>query len=278
MSSTDHRQSGQEDFEDWDAVFEDSESTRLLSPSQHHYTDRLEEDTRPLETSTYQQEILSATRSGQAPYPVGRQQAHPATAQLPLPHQQTEAGWDHEVAPLPSARVAVYRRIQFLPAMSGSLVAYALSTGLFALVRTVFTAVGISTYSSLTGGALAVSVASSQGQAIPWVVASALIWLLSFGWAGYVATRMAAVAPIRQALGVLAVSFLATLLATLVTWASAWLPSPLTPSFAFQRLLAPDLALGALTALAAGLLAAIGSMLGAALGMRYRRALTSINS
>lgn len=278
MSSTHHRHSGREDFENWDAVFEDSEPTRSLSPSQDHYTDRLEEDTRPLETNAYQQETLSATRSGQAPYPVGSQQAHPATAQLPLPHQQTEAGWDDKVAPLPSARVAIYRRIQFLPAMSGSLVAYALSTGLFALIRAVFSAVGISTYSSLTGGALAVSAASTQGQAIPWVVASALIWLLSFGWAGYVAARMAAVAPTKQALGVVAVSFLATLVATLVTWATASLPSPLKPSFALQPLLAPDLAVGSLTALAAGLLAAIGSMLGAGLGIRYYRALTRINS
>lgn len=280
MSSTYNQQKGRDDFEDWDSVFEDSEPTRSLTAPQDQQFKDLEGRTLPLESHAHHQNTLSATRSGTVPSSIHRQQVHPATAQLPLHHEQTNinGAGTGPVPPQLSAPVDVYRRIQFLPASSGALIAYALGTGLFTFLESVFSAFGIATYSSLTGSVLAVTVASTQGQALPWVIGSAIIWLVSFGWAGYAAARMSAVAPVKQALGVIAVSLLATLLATLVTWASASLPSPVTPGFALQPLLAPDLATGFLTALSTMLIATLGAVLGALFGIRYPRALTSVNS
>lgn len=277
MSGTHNRHDNQLPFEDWDSVFDDAEPTRVLSPSPEQGRDNLGEDTVILGARSQPESTLSATRYGQNPYPAESQQTHPATAQLPLSQQVPEVALGN-IAPRPSSPGVTFRRVQFLPASSGALVAYALSTGLFALMSSLWSALGIATYDSFTGAALAVSSSSTQGQALPWVMVSAFVWLVSFGWAGYTAGRMAALAPTKQALGVIAVCLLAVLIATLATWATASLPDPLTPSFALQPLLAPDLAIGFLTLLAAALVAAIGSLLGSGLGVRYYRALTRHNS
>lgn len=272
MSGTYSQRGGRKDFEDWDSIFEDAEPTRVISPEAVQHARR---PGASLESQIDHQGTVSATRYEQASYSRRTQESHPTTSQLPAIQQEKNSSQGIK-SDLPV--VSTYRRIQFIPSSSGTLVAYALITGLFALVRSVFGVLGISTYSSPTGAVLAVSTASSQGQALPWVVASTVIWVFSFGCAGYTASRMAVVAPTKQALGVLAVSFLAVLVATLVTWLVASPSHQAASSFALQPLLAPDLAIGFLTALAIGLLAIIGSMLGAWSGIRYHQALTRNNS
>lgn len=256
-------------FEDWDSIFEDSEPTRVITPESVQHARNPGDHTRPLKRYADQQGTMSATRDNQLAQSVELGQAHTIPDQLPLSQQGN--------ASLQAGNISAYRRVQFIPAGSGALVAYGLSTGLFALVRTTFDALGVSTYSNFTGAVMAVFTASSQSQALPWTVASALIWLFSFGCAGYTASRMSVVAPTKQAIGVLAVTCFGVFLATLVTWMTVSLPSPITPPFALQPLLDPDLAIGFLTALAAGLLTIIGSMLGAWSGIRYHQRLTGNN-
>lgn len=265
-------------IEDWDPVFEDTEPTKTLTTSGEESTTHVDQGARAPDYQLHQQ-TLSATRLRRhAPSTSDTPGASPMTA--PIPHQQPrrDAALGPRAGSADSLQSAVYRRVQFIPSSSGALVAYGLSTGLFALVEAVFRILGLTTYTSFTGATLAVSSASTQGQALPWVVASTLIWLSSFGWAGYTAARMTALAPSRQALGVTAVSFLAVLLATLMAWVSVFLPSVPSPRFALQPLLEPNIVIGSLTGLALGLLALMGSLLGASLGIRYHQGLTRNNS
>ncbi|MGH1977981.1 hypothetical protein [Rothia sp. L_38] len=275
------------DFDEWDAVFEDSDPTRVLDPR------TFGQDARGSQGSTPADAGVSATRYQRVrPAEQNHQQTAPPQAQ-PQPTQQVYSAEPATPAqPLqavpasarPAANLgatmpaAALKRVQFIPAFCGALVAYGLATGGLALARTLMGLLGVSTYSSLTETVLAVTTPASRAQALPWLITVALVLSLAFGLGGYAATRMTALAPGKQAVGVLAVSALGSLLATLLTWATAQLAHPLAPSYALQPLLSPDVAIGALTALAAGLLALLAALAGAGLGLRYHRALTGADA
>lgn len=262
------------DFEEWDAVFEDSDPTRVLDPR------------------TFGQDAgVSATRYQRSPQADQEyQHAAPAQAQPPqqvysaepaIPAQPVQAVPASAPPATPlgaSSPAAALKRVQFIPAFCGALVAYALATGSLALARTVMGILGVSTYSGLTETVLAVTTPASRAQALPWLITVAVLIAVAFGCAGYTASRMTALAPSKQAVGVLAVSTLGVLLATLLTWSTAQLTPPLAPAYALQSLLTPDLAIGALTALATGVLALAGALIGAGLGTRYHRALTGADA
>lgn len=274
MSGTYNRR----DFEDWDSVFEDSEPTRVITPESAQQARELEGDTAPFESQPNQQATMPAARRNQPSQLTYTEETRPGTTQIPYSQPESESLHTVITASPQAVNTFAYRRVQFIPSSSGALVAYALGTGLFTVARSIFEALGVSTYSNFTGAVMAVSTVSSQSQAVPWVITSTLIWLFSFGCAGYTASRMAIVAPAKQAIGVLAVTCFAVLVATLITWMTVSLPSPIAPSFALQPLLDPDLGIGSLTALAIGLFVAIGSLLGAWFGIRYYNRLTSKNT
>lgn len=275
------------DFDEWDAVFEDSDPTRVLDPR------TFGQDARGSQGSTPADAGVSATRYQRVPpTEQNHQQTAPPQAQ-PQPTQQVYSAEPATPAqPLqavpastrPAANLgatmpaAALKRVQFIPAFCGALVAYGLATRGLALARTLMGLLGVSTYSGLTETVLAVTAPASRAQALPWLITVALVLSLAFGLGGYAATRMTALAPGKQAVGVLAVSALGSLLATLLTWATAHLAHPLAPSYALQPLLSPDVAIGALTALAAGLLALLAALTGAGLGLRYHRALTGADA
>lgn len=275
------------DFDEWDAVFEDSDPTRVLDPR------TFGQDAGSSQAPTPADAGVSATRYQRSPQ-AGQEYQQTASAQVqPQPPQQV-----YSAEPVPPAQpvqavpasaypvehlgatspAAALKRVQFIPAFCGALVAYALATGSLALARTVMGVLGISTYSGLTETVLAVTAPASRAQALPWLITVALLLSLAFGLGGYAATRMTALAPGKQAVGVLAVSALGSLLATLLTWATAQLAHPLAPSYALQPLLSPDVAIGALTVLAAGVLALLAALAGAGLGLRYHRALTGADA
>ncbi|MBF0808551.1 hypothetical protein E4U03_08030 [Rothia nasimurium] len=270
------------DFDEWDAVFEDSDPTRVLDPR------TFGQDAGSSQASTPADAGVSATRYQRSPQ-VGQEylQAAPAQAQPPqqvysaepaTPAQPVQAS-AYPAAHLGAmAPAAALKRVQFIPAFCGALVAYALATGSLALARTVMGVLGVSTYSGLTETVLAVTAPASRPQALPWLITVAVLIAVAFGLAGYTASRMTALAPSKQAVGVLAVSTLGVLLATLLTWATAQLTHPLAPAYALQPLLTPDLAIGALTALATGVLALVSALIGAGLGTRYHRALTGADA
>lgn len=275
------------DFDEWDAVFEDSDPTRVLDPR------TFGQDARGSQGSTPADAGVSATRYQRVPpAEQNHQQTAPPQAQ-PQPTQQVYSAEPATPAqPLqavpasarPAANLgatmpaAALKRVQFIPAFCGALVAYVLATGSLALARTVMGVLGVSTYSGLTETVLAVTAPASRTQALPWLITVAVLIALAFGFAGYTASRMTALAPSKQAVGVLAVSILGVLLATLLTWATAQLASPLAPAYALQPLLTPDLAIGTLTTLATGVLALVGALIGAGLGTRYHRALTGADA
>ncbi|WHS50702.1 hypothetical protein QM007_01610 [Rothia sp. SD9660Na] len=273
------------DFDEWDAVFEDSDPTRVLDPR----TFGQDADSTP--ASTPADAGVSATRYQRVP---PAEQNHQQTAPPQVQPQPTQQVYSAEpttpAQPLravpASARPAAnlgatasaLKRVQFIPAFCGALVAYGLTTGGLALARTLMGLLGVSTYSGLTETVLAVTAPASRAQALPWLITVALVLSLAFGLGGYAATRMTALAPGKQAVGVLAVSALGSLLATLLTWATDQLAHPLTPSYALQPLLSPDVAIGALTALAAGVLALLAALAGGGLGLRYHRTLTGADA
>ncbi|WP_237207269.1 hypothetical protein [Rothia nasimurium] len=275
------------DFDEWDAVFEDSDPTRILDPR------TFGQDARGSQGSTPADAGVSATRYQRVPpAEQNHQQTAPPQAQ-PQPTQQVYSAEPATPAqPLqavpasarPAANLgatapaAALKRVQFIPAFCGALVAYGLTTGGLALARTLMGLLGVSTYSGLTETVLAVTAPASRAQALPWLITVAILLSLAFGLGGYAATRMTAFAPGKQAVGVLAVSALGSLLATLLTWATAQLAHPLAPSYALQPLLSPDVAIGALTVLAAGVLALLAALAGAGLGLRYHRALTGADA
>lgn len=276
------------DFDEWDAVFEDSDPTRVLDPR------TLGQDAHGSQGSTPADAGVSATRYQRVPpAEQNHQQTAPPQAQ-PQPTQQVYSAEPATPAqPLAAVEKPAYspvqssgvvssasalKRVQFIPAFCGALVAYGLTTGGLALARTLMGLLGVSTYSGLTETVLAVTAPASRAQALPWLITVALLLSLAFGLGGYAATRMTALAPGKQAVGVLAVSALGSLLATLLTWATAQLAHPLAPSYALQPLLSPDVAIGALTALAAGVLALLAALAGAGLGLRYHRTLTGVDA
>ncbi|WP_237210126.1 hypothetical protein [Rothia nasimurium] len=275
------------DFDEWDAVFEDSDPTRVLDPR------TFGQDARGSQASAPADPEVSATRYQRVPpTEQNHQQTVPVQAQ-PQPTQQVYSAEPATPAqplqPVPAsarpaanlgatAPAAALKRVQFIPAFCGALVAYGLTTGGLALARTLMGVLGVSVYSGLTETVLAVTAPASRTQALPWLITIAVLIALAFGFAGYTASRMTALAPSKQAVGVLAVSTLGVLLATLLTWATAQLASPLAPVYALQPLLTPDLAIGALTALATGVLALVGALIGAGLGTRYHRALTGADA
>lgn len=275
------------DFDEWDAVFEDSDPTRVLDPR------TFGQDARGSQGSTPADAGVSATRYQRVrPAEQNHQQTAPPQAQ-PQPTQQVYSAEPATPAqPLqavpasarPAAKLgatmpaAALKRVQFIPAFCGALVAYGLATGGLALARTLMGLLGVSTYSGLTETVLAVTAPASRAQALPWLITVALVLSLAFGLGGYTASRMTALAPSKQAVGVLAVSTLGVLLATLLTWATAQLTHPLAPAYALQPLLAPDLPIGALTVLATGVLALLAALAGAGLGLRYHRALTGADA
>lgn len=275
------------DFDEWDAVFEDSDPTRVLDPR------TFGQDARGSQGSTPADAGVSATRYQRVPpAEQNHQQTAPPQAQ-PQPTQQVYSAEPATPAqPLqavpasarPAAKLgatmpaAALKRVQFIPAFCGALVAYGLATGGLALARTLMGLLGVSTYSGLTETVLAVTAPASRAQALPWLITVALVLSLAFGLGGYTASRMTALAPSKQAVGVLAVSTLGVLLATLLTWATAQLTHPLAPAYALQPLLAPDLPIGALTVLATGVLALLAALAGAGLGLRYHRALTTADA
>ncbi|MGV3017193.1 hypothetical protein [Rothia sp. 88186D007BW] len=246
------------DFDEWEAVFEDSDPTRVLdSPA----FGQAPEDS---PTSSFEDAGVSATRYQRASQP-------PQAAQPSAPFA---AGWGSRAASSPHD----LRRVQFIPAFCGALVAYALIRGGLVLGNTVMGLLGVSTYPGLTEAVMEASAPSTRAQALPWLITVALLLALAFGCAGYTASRMTALAPSKQAVGVFAVSILGTLLATLLTWVTAHFTHPISPSYALQPLLTPDAATGVLTALAACVLAMLGALLGAGLGTRYHRALTGVHA
>lgn len=276
------------DFDEWDAVFEDSDPTRVLDPR------TFGQDAGSSPASAPADAGVSATRYQRVP---STEQNHQQTAPPQAQPQPTQQVYSAEQAtpaqplaaverpaysPVPSSGVAssasVLKRVQFIPAFCGALVAYGLTTGGLALARTLMGLLGVSTYSGLTETVLAVTAPASRTQALPWLITVAALIAVAFGLAGYTASRMTALAPSKQAVGVLAVSALGVLLATLLTWATAQLTHPLAPAYALQPLLTPDLAIGALTTLATGVLALVGALIGAGLGTRYHRALTGADA
>lgn len=275
------------DFDEWDAVFEDSDPTRVLDPR------TFGQDARGSQGSTPADAGVSATRYQRVPpAEQNHQQTAPPQAQ-PQPTQQVYSAEPATPAqPLqavptstrPAANLgatvpaAALKRVQFIPAFCGALVAYGLATGGLALARTLMGLLGVSTYSGLTETVLAVTAPASRTQALPWLITVAVLISVAFGFAGYTASRMTALAPSKQAVGVLAMSTLGVLLATLLTWATAQLTHPLAPAYALQPLLAPDLPIGALTVLATGVLALLAALAGAGLGLRYHRALTTADA
>ncbi|WP_237242791.1 hypothetical protein [Rothia nasimurium] len=275
------------DFDEWDAVFEDSDPTRVLDPR------TFGQDAGGSQAPTPADPGVSATRYQRVPpTEQNHQQTVPVQAQ-PQPTQQVYSAEPATPAqplqPVPAsappaanlgttAPAAALKRVQFIPAFCGALVAYALTTGGLALARTMMGVLGVSVYSGLTETVLAVTAPASRTQALPWLITVAVLIALAFGFAGYTASRMTALAPSKQAVGVLAVSTLGVLLATLLTWATAQLTHPLAPAYALQPLLAPDLPIGALTVLATGVLALLAALAGAGLGLRYHRALTTADA
>ncbi|WP_326504177.1 hypothetical protein [Rothia nasimurium] len=277
------------DFDEWDAVFEDSDPTRVLDPR------TFGQDAGSSQASTPADAGVSATRYQHVP-PTEQNQNHQQTVPVQAQPQPTQQVYSAEpatpaqpVQAVPAsayptahlgaiASAAALKRVQFIPAFCGALVAYALATGGLALARTVMGVLGVSTYSGLTETVLAVTTPASRTQALPWLITVAALIAVAFGLAGYTASRMTALAPSKQAVGVLAVSALGVLLATLLTWATAQLTHPLAPAYALQPLLTPDLAIGALTTLATGVLALVGALIGAGLGTRYHRALTGADA
>lgn len=275
------------DFDEWDAVFEDSDPTRVLDPR------TFGQDAGSSQASAPADAGVSATRYQRVPpTEQNHQQTVPVQAQ-PQPTQQVYSA--EPAAPAPpvqavpastpptvnlgaTAPAAALKRVQFIPAFCGALVAYTLATGGLALARTVMGVLGVSVYSGLTETVLAVTTPASRPQALPWLITVAALIAVAFGLAGYTASRMTALAPSKQAVGVLAVSALGVLLATLLTWATAQLTHPLAPAYALQPLLTPDLSIGALTTLATGVLALVGALIGAGLGTRYHRALTGADA
>lgn len=179
----------------------------------------------------------------------------------------------NSATPLGPAGPSMYARIQFIPACAGALVAYGLISGSLALLRFFFGSFNLAAYGSATEAVLAVTQPATQGAALPWVIALALTITAGFICAGYTTGRMSALAPGKQAVGVLAVTTLAVLLATLITWASSASSQALAPAIALQPLLAPNLPFGLLTTLALGLIGLIGALIGAGLGVRYHRKL-----
>ena len=275
------------DFDEWDAVFEDSDPTRVLDPR------TFGQDAGGSQASAPADPEVSATRYQRNPQ-AGQEYQQTAPAQVqPQPTQQVYSAEPATPAqPVQAVPASAYpaahleattpaaalKRVQFIPAFCGALVAYALTTGGLALARTLMGVLGVSVYSGLTETVLAVTAPASRTQALPWLITVAVLIALAFGFAGYTASRMTALAPSKQAVGVLAMSTLGVLLATLLTWATAQLASPLAPAYALQPLLTPDLAIGALTALATGVLALVGALIGAGLGTRYHRALTGADA
>ena len=275
------------DFDEWDAVFEDSDPTRVLDPR------TFGQDAGGSPASTPADPEVSATRYQRVPpTEQNHQQTVPVQAQ-PQPTQQVYSAEPATPAqplqPMPAsarpaanlgatAPAAALKRVQFVPAFCGALVAYALTTGGLALDRTMMGVLGVSVYSGLTETVLAVTAPASRTQALPWLITVAVLISVAFGFAGYTASRMTALAPSKQAVGVLAMSTLGALLATLLTWATAQLTHPLAPAYALQPLLAPDLPIGALTVLATGVLALLAALAGAGLGLRYHRALTTADA
>lgn len=276
------------DFDEWDAVFEDSDPTRVLDPRTFGQNAGSSQGSTPADAG------VSATRYQRVP--PTEQQNHQQTVPVQAQPQPTQQVYSAEPAtpaqplqPVPAsvrpaanlgatAPAVALKRVQFIPAFCGALVAYGLTTGGLALARTLMGVLGVSVYSGLTETVLAVTTPASRTQALPWLITVAALIAVAFGLAGYTASRMTALAPSKQAVGVLAVSALGVLLATLLTWATAQLIHPLAPTYALQPLLTPDLAIGALTALATGVLALVGALIGAGLGTRYHRALTGADA
>lgn len=267
------------DFDEWDSVFEDSDPTRVLDPraSQQEYAQPVHggagydgQEFGRVEAG--QDAPLTASRYGGRDSVPTQAPARPQQQASP-PHAYREESTQPAPLPRPARPQHQYARIQFIPAFAGVLVASALYGGTLPLARALFNLLGLSHYSGMTESVLAATSTSTQAQALPWVITLSVLLLLAFGFGGYTAARMAAVTPSKQAVGVIGMAALGTLLATLLTWATGSLNSPLTPRVALQPLLSPDLAVGALVILAAAVLALMGALIGAAAGTRYHKAL-----
>ncbi|WP_237224319.1 hypothetical protein [Rothia nasisuis] len=274
--------SDHQDFEDWEAVFEDSDPTRVLNPRAEQWS-AADPTTQQSQVATHSGADLSATRYGQAPsgFPGS---AGPTTPAAPLPAvppaPQAAPAQINPAASFPGPPLNVrasQARVQFLPALSGALVAAAVIAGTLATTRFILTSMGTAVYPGPTEAVLAVTATSTQLAALPWTITTALALLLGYALAGYTATRMTALAPGKQALGVVAVSAFGVLLATLLTWATSSADVPLRPGFALQPLVGPDPVFGTLTTLATGVLALLGALLGASAGTRYHKRLGPIS-
>ncbi|WP_237201950.1 hypothetical protein [Rothia nasimurium] len=267
------------DFDEWDAVFEDSDPTRVLDPRTHQqeYTRGAPGEAEHSGVQPTQDAPLTASRYGRVE-PVAAQSTPEPLPQTASPQlyreEQLPSVSPAPPAPGPGSRRLQYSRIQFIPAFAGVLVASALYGGALPLLRSLFTLLGLSHYSGITETVLAATSASTQAQALPWAIGVGLLLLTAFGFGGYTASRMAVLAPSKQALGVLGMAALGVLLATLLTWATSSMSSPLAPRVALQPLLGPDLAVGTLVTLALAVLALIGALIGAAAGSRYHKAIS----
>lgn len=265
MTSQGNRDSQKRDAEEWEAVFADSDPTRVLPPYAR------ESEPAPGE------EPVSAVRYRQDPAPVTPAAGLPSAGQVaPAPPYAPEAQVEN-AAPRPpqqaAGRISPYHRIQFIPAFLGALIAHGTISALFQVATPLLGLFGAQSYGSPTLAAVALFGAETRAAALPWSIFLALSYLLAFAAAGYAAARMSGVAPVKQALGVLLVTLLGILSGSLLTWATSGMDTALSPQFSGHTFFEADFATGALTLLAVLTLALLSALLGAFVGGSYHRKL-----
>lgn len=273
MTGDQHGDRRQRETSEWEAVFADSDPTRVLpsSPAEQPLTDenngevsavryRAEPETSPVQAAGGEQ-VVAPRR--------------PAEYGVPA-WQQVDTGGEHPYSTYSLPAASPYHRVQFIPAFLGALIAYGINGGVLSIVKLAAAQLGFQSFSSPTGAVLALLDTGTRTAALPWSIALTVSYIVAFTLAGYAAARMSAVAPTRQAVGVILMTLLGLLLGSLTTWATSNASYPLKPSFSGHTFLAENFGVGALTLLGVLLLALMCALLGSLVGNRYHRKLHSL--
>lgn len=266
--SQDSSRTSQNSSGDWESVFNDSDPTRVLSPYSSEPgagTGNLQAADSSVSAVRYQPEPAPSTTQHSAP-------AAPAEVRSSVA-EQTAAYSTVETPARRKGKLTPYRRVQFIPAFLGALVAHGLLTLLFQLASPLLAAAGLKSYDTPTLVALDLFNAETRAAALPWAIFLGICYVLAFLVAGYAAARMSGVAPAKQALGVMMMTVLGVLLGSAVTWLASLTSVDLRPSFAGHLFMEQNFAPGLLTLLSVLAIAFSSALVGAFMGVSYHRKL-----
>lgn len=253
---------------DWEAVFNDADPTRVLPPySSEHGANASSPQATDSSVSAvrYQPELAPSAAEYSAP-------AAPTEVRSSGPAQR--AAYSTVEAPARrKGKLTPYRRVQFIPAFLGALIAHGMLTLLFQLAAPLLVAAGLKSYDTPTLVALDLFNADARSTALPWAIFLGVCYIFAFLAAGYAAARMSVVAPAKQALGVLMMTLLGMLLGSAIAWLASLANVDVQPSFAGHLFMERDFAPGLLTLLSVLALAFFAALLGAFMGTSYHRKL-----